>query len=72
MGLRGTAKAVASPNFSILGVSIVTNAATEFEGVDEFPISAQAFIDSAEGRLVEVDGVWDGSVLTADQASLED
>ncbi len=70
--LRGTAESVTAPTFSILGVSIVTNAATEFEGTSENPISAQMFFDAAEGAIVEVDGAWDGAVLTADQASLED
>jgi len=70
--LRGTAEDVNAPGFTILGVTIVTNASTEFEGTNEAPITAQQFFDAAEGRLVEVDGTWDGAVLTADQASLKD
>ena len=70
--LRGTAEDVSSPSFSILGVAIVTSPATEFEGASDNPISAQAFFDAAEGTIVEVDGVWDGANLSADQASLED
>ncbi len=70
--IRGTAENVNAPGFSILGVPVTTNAGTEFEGADEVQIPAQQFFDAAEGRLVEVDGTWDGAVLTADQASLED
>ncbi len=70
--LRGTAENVSAPGFSILGVAVTTNGGTEFENVTEAPITAQQFFDAAEGRLVEVDGTWDGAVLTADQASLED
>lgn len=70
--LRGTAEGVNSPGFGILGVTISTTAGTEFEGANDAPITAQQFFDAAQGRLVEVDGTWDGAVLTADQASLED
>jgi hypothetical protein len=70
--LRGTAESVNGPGFSILGVSITTNANTEYEDESDSPIPAQTFFDTASGRLVEVDGTWDGAVLTADQASLED
>lgn len=70
--LRGTAEAVNAPTFSILGVAITTNPNTEFEDESEIPIPAQTFFDTASGKLVEVDGTWDGAVLTADQASLED
>ena len=70
--LRGTAESVNAPGFSILGVSITTNANTEYEDESDNPIPAQTFFDTASGRLVEVDGTWDGAVLTADQASLED
>ena len=70
--LRGTAEDVTAPGFSILGVAVITNGSTEFRDISDAPISAQQFFDAAEGRLVDVDGTWDGTVLTADQASLED
>lgn len=70
--LRGTAENVAEPGFTILGVSVVTTAATEFENVGDTPITAQQFFDAAEGQLVETDGTWNGVTLTADEASLED
>jgi len=70
--LRGFAEDVNAPGFSILGVSVTTNASTEFRNLADAPIGAQQFFDAAEGRLVDVDGTWDGAVLTASEASLED
>ena len=31
-----------------------------------------AFFDEADGRVVKVDGQWDGSTLTADKAEIEE
>ncbi len=70
--IRGTAEDVIMPGFTILGVQVTTDAGTKFEDASEAPITAQQFFDAAEGRLVEVDGTWDGAVLTAEQASLAD
>jgi len=70
--VRGVAEDVNAPGFTVFGVPVATDAGTEFEDANEAPITAQQFFDAADGRLVEVDGTWDGAVLTADQARLAD
>ena len=70
--LRGIATDVAQPELRILGVTVQTNAGTEFEGEDDGNISATDFFARAPGRLVAVDGRLDGSALVAREIELED
>ncbi|RPI12950.1 MAG: cytochrome c [Lysobacterales bacterium] len=68
--LRGPATAVEAPRFRILGVAIETTPATEFED-DELGIGAGTFFAAAAGRIVDVEGQWNGSSLLADKAEIE-
>ncbi len=74
--LRGFAADVADPQFTILGVIVLTNADTEFEDDDEEEgggeISAAEFFARAAGRLVSVDGRLEGGALVAREVELED
>src|SRR5262249_1749943 len=54
--LRGVVDTVASPSFTILGVTIQTDAGTEFENSGEGSIDADAFFTDAVGRIVEAKG----------------
>ncbi len=69
--LRGRAGALAPPSLEVAGVSVQTTADTQFEREDE-EIDAETFFAEADGRIVEVDGSWDGSTLTVDEAEIED
>ncbi len=69
--LRGRAGALAQPSLEVAGVPVQTTASTQFEREDE-EIDAETFFAEADGRIVEVDGSWDGSTLTADEAEIED
>ena len=55
--LRGRAEELQSPRFRILGTSIETTPATEFEDED-VRIDAATFFARAAGQVVEVDGAW--------------
>jgi hypothetical protein len=68
--LRGRAEELQSPRFRILGTSIETTPATEFEDEDT-RIDAATFFARATGQVVEVDGQWNGTSLTARQAEIE-
>ena len=69
--LQARVQSVNQPDFVLLGVTIRTNANTEFEGDDDQELTPAEFFAIAEGRIVEVDGTWDGSVLTADEVEFE-
>ncbi|MFK8016417.1 MAG: DUF5666 domain-containing protein [Gammaproteobacteria bacterium] len=73
VSIEGPASAIAQPNLSIAGVAIATVGNTEFEDINDLPISADAFFGSiSDGDLVEADGAWDGTTLTADSVERED
>ena len=68
--LRGIVQSVADPAFTILGVSIQTDAGTEYQG-DNGPITAMEFFAQANGRLVSVNGALAGGVFVADEVEFE-
>ncbi len=68
--LRGRAEELQSPRFRILGTSIETTPATEFEDED-VRIDTATFFARAAGQVVEVDGQWNGTSLTARNAEIE-
>jgi len=70
--LRGPASNVAQPQLTILGVTVMTNASTQFESEGDARISADAFFAAAAGRIVKVDGNYQGGVLTAREIEFED
>jgi hypothetical protein len=70
--VRGPATAVAAPSFSVAGVSITTDAQTEFRDNNGVSITAAAFFSAAPGRDVEVRGRLVGNTVLAERAELED
>ncbi len=72
VALRGFVEAVNDPNFAILGVTIQTNAATEFEDANDMPITASDFFGQAQDSLVEAEGALSNGMIIADDVELED
>jgi len=70
VALRGFVETVNDPEFTILGVTIRTNAGTEFQDNDT-AISASSFFSQAQGRLVDAEGSPDNGGILADKAELE-
>ncbi|HNP36907.1 MAG TPA: DUF5666 domain-containing protein [Woeseiaceae bacterium] len=70
--LQGFVATVNDPDFTILGVTIVTNINTEFQDVDDVPISAADFFAQADGKLVSVEGTLSNGQLIAEEVELED
>ena len=72
--LQGFVQAVAPPNFTILGVTIGTNAATVFRDVADVPLTAaQFFAQLAAGDLVKARGLVVGTrALQANEVAFED
>ncbi len=70
--VQARVQSVNQPDFVVLGITVRTNAATEFEGDDDDDALTPAeFFAAAEGRIVEIEGTWDGSVLTAEEVEFE-
>ena len=69
--LRGFVELVAQPVLEILGVTVTTGAGTEFEDVNDLPISPAAFFGNALDRLVDVEGTYAGGVFTAERVAFE-
>jgi hypothetical protein len=66
------AQGVAAPNFTIGGVAITTDGATEFRDDNGGTISSAAFFAAAPGRAVKVRGTLVGNTVLASRAELED
>jgi len=69
--VRGVVDSASTPSFTILGVTIQTNAGTEFENSSEGNISADDFFGDAVGRNVEAKGTVSGGVFTAREVEFE-
>jgi hypothetical protein len=68
--IEGPIGLVAAPEFRIAGIRILTNVSTEFE-LDDETITAAEFFAIALGRLAEVEGSWNGEVVTAEKVELD-
>ena len=60
-----------TPTLSVAGVSVLTNGQTGFADENDAPLSAAAFFTGAEGRLVQIKGIWSGAELIAEEAEFE-
>lgn len=71
--LQGFVETVSDPSFTILGVSIVTNGATEFQDADDSVISAAEFFSRVTaGALVKVKGLeTTATTITAEEVEFE-
>ena len=68
--LRGVASNVAAPSFTVLGVSVVTNPQTQFQGLGGGIDGAAQFFSEAANHTVNVQGTLSGNVLLAAQVQL--
>ncbi|MBS0375890.1 MAG: hypothetical protein JSR73_15025 [Proteobacteria bacterium] len=70
--LQDAATAVAAPNFTLTGITVIANSAT-FAAVDGSPLSSGAFFAAAPGRLVRARGSLSATgALVATSVSLRD
>lgn len=69
--LRGVVDAVTRPSLTILGVTIQTDATTQFENAAGERIGADAFFAGAAGQHVSAKGSVNGGVLAAREIELE-
>ena len=69
--LTGVVKTAAAPGLTILSVPIATAAATEFRDATGATVAATTFFTALAGHAAAVQGNWDGTTLTATQASLQ-
>ncbi|MEM9322441.1 MAG: DUF5666 domain-containing protein, partial [Pseudomonadota bacterium] len=74
VALSGIVDAVAQPTLTVLGVTIETNAETEFEGADEQTLTAAEFFAAVSaGAEIEVTGVESSdTVIIAEEIEIED
>ena len=69
--LRGIVDSANAPSFSILGVTINTNAGTNFQDAGDSRISADAFFAGALGSSVQAKGTVSGGVFIAREVEFE-
>ena len=69
--LQGLARDLANPNFTILGLQVMTNAQTRFVGLGGQSRAAEQFFSDASGRAVRVRGALAGGVVVADQVKIQ-
>jgi len=76
--LRGFVESITDPSFTILGVTIQTNAGTTFRDANELQITSTAFFNALSvGTQVDVNGTEnlalpDNPTIVADEVELED
>jgi hypothetical protein len=71
--LRGVITTVSGTQFSVLGFTVQTDAATEFRDLNRNRITqAQFFAQMLVGQSVKVEGVLSGTTLLAREVELED
>jgi hypothetical protein len=68
--LQGIAKNVAAPNFTLLGVTVLTSARTHFEGLAAGAKRADSFFSEAPDKTVSVKGTLAGNTLSADEVRI--
>jgi hypothetical protein len=68
--LAGTVKTAMQPSFTILSVNVSTTPTTLFRDASHASATASAFFMNLVGQIAAVRGTWDGTTLTAQQASL--
>jgi hypothetical protein len=69
--LRGLVLNVAQPNFTVMGVTVSTNAQTKFIGTGGAATDGTTFFGLALNHIVQVTGTFANGVLAADQVRLE-
>ena len=72
VALRATVEAVNNPEFTLFGVTVRTGAGTRFEDVDDSDLDSGEFFRQALGRLVDVEGTFNGTEIQAEEVELED
>ena len=68
--LAGFVKTAMQPNFTILSINVSTTPTTQFRDASNASTTADAFFMNLVGQIAAVRGTWDGTTLTAQQASL--
>jgi hypothetical protein len=68
--LQGVALNVAAPNLTVLGVTAMTNAQTQFLGLGGPQQAEGRFFAEAQNQVVKLRGVLSGSVFVIDQAQI--
>ncbi len=72
VAIRGFVDSVSDPDFTVLGVTVQTIPATEYEDISGAQLTAVEFFAQADGRLVEASGTLNGSTIVADEVEFED
>ena len=72
VSLRAVVETVNDPEFTLFGVTVVTNNGTQFEDLNDAPLTAGQFFGQALGRLVDAKGTLNGAMIQAEEVSLED
>ncbi len=70
--LQGSVETVSAPNLVILGIQIQTDAGTEFQDIDESPLSVtQFFAKVVVGTVLKVKGIFQNGTIVAKEVEIE-
>lgn len=70
--VQGPVNSVSNPNLVIIGVTVQTDSKTQFEDINEGPITqAQFFAQVQAGTLVKAKGIFNGTAIIADEVGIE-
>jgi hypothetical protein len=69
--VQGVATNLVAPNFTVLGITVATDAQTRFLGLGGGQRAAAEFFSEAPNRVVKVRGTLSGDTLIADQVRIE-
>ena len=69
--LQSIARNIALPNFTLVGVTVTTTAATEFRDLNGTTVAQAQFFSQIAGRGVKVRGTFSGAAFAATRAEIE-
>lgn len=69
--LRGQVDSVARPALTLLGVTIQTNAGTQYRDTADQPLTADSFFAGADGQFIKAKGLLNSGVFIASELEFE-
>ena len=72
VSLSGSVDSAVIPIIVVLGVNAVTSTTTQFLDANEKPTSQNLFFNQLSGKVVQLEGTFNGSTINVTAASLED
>jgi len=70
--IKGAVESINQPELSVMGIAIITNDNTQFEGHDDQSMTVEEFFNQLQvDDLIEIEGSFDGEVFTASEIEMK-